>query len=153
MEARITATGILDFSAFEIEVDNQDFQDFLSRSELIKSAKLIRKVQRLGIIDNRVSFRNTPVDSYFTSADADFIRVKLLSIGKSFSFETVMSHPSKIDFLREVHAAGYRNYLYFIATKDPLINKSRVEARVKDGGHDVPAHKIKQRYLRTKNEI
>ena len=90
MEARIKATDILDFSAFEIEVDNQDF---LSRSELIKSAKLIRKVQRLGIIDNRVSFRNTPVGSYFASAVADFIRVKLLSIGKSFSFETVMFHP------------------------------------------------------------
>lgn len=39
--------------------------------------------------------------------------------------------------------------LYFVATSDPLINISRVSARVALGGHDVPHDKVISRYQRT----
>jgi len=67
----------------------------------------------------------------------------------SFTFETVMSHCSKIDILMQAQATGYRTYLYFVATDDSTINISRVRNRVKLGGHDVPADKIEARYYRT----
>ena len=60
-----------------------------------------------------------------------------------------MSSPDKVDFLEKSRAAGYRNYLYFIATEDPVINISRVEHRVKAGGHNVLTDKIKSRYYRS----
>jgi predicted ABC-type ATPase len=67
----------------------------------------------------------------------------------TFTLETVMSHPSKVDLLTQAQAAGYRTYLYFVATDDPAINISRVKSRVKLGGHNVPEDKIAERYHRS----
>ncbi len=55
----------------------------------------------------------------------------------------------KIAMLEKSQQSGYRNYLYFVATDDPLINISRVKHRVKSGGHDVPTEKITTRYYRS----
>jgi predicted ABC-type ATPase len=60
-----------------------------------------------------------------------------------------MSHPSKVALLARAQMAGYRTYLYFIATDDPAINISRVRNRVKLGGHAVPEDRIVQRYHRS----
>jgi predicted ABC-type ATPase len=60
-----------------------------------------------------------------------------------------MSHHSKVDLLAQAQAAGYRTYLYFVATDDPVINISRVKSRVKLGGHNVPEDKIAERYHRS----
>lgn len=46
---------------------------------------------------------------------------------------------------------GYRTYLYFVATEDPAINVSRVQNRVRMGGHSVPEEKIHSRYYRCLN--
>ena len=99
--------------------------------------------------DNKLIFTNVMVNSYYASVCADFIRRKLCELQKSFTFETVMSSSDKIEFLKYAKESGYRNYLYFIATKDPLLNISRVEDRVKKGGHAVPKEKIVKRYYRS----
>ena len=80
---------------------------------------------------------------------ADFQRDTCLLRGESFSFETVMSHPSKVEIMIRAHDAGYDVTLYFIATSDPEINVRRVENRVSTGGHDVPHDRIRARYWRT----
>ena len=67
------------------------------------------------------------------------------------TFETVMSHRSKLDFLRQAKEQGYRTYLYYVATDDWLINIDRVKARVKKGGHGVSRVKIIDRYFRSLN--
>ncbi len=69
--------------------------------------------------------------------------------GKTTIFEYVMSHESKIEFMRQASSDGYKCYLYYICTESPLINKSRVEARVKRGGHAVPPEKVESRYQRS----
>lgn len=84
--------------------------------------------------------------SYDAALAADFIRFQLLKKGETFTFETVLSHPSKIDFLKQSLQVGYRNYLYFICTVDPAINSERVRQRVALGGHNVPKDKIVKRY-------
>jgi predicted ABC-type ATPase len=80
---------------------------------------------------------------------ADFERDACLRRRESFSFETVMSHPSKIDVMIRAHRAGYDVTLFFVATSDPEINVRRVENRVAKGGHDVPHDRIRARYARS----
>ena len=60
-----------------------------------------------------------------------------------------MSSPDKVELLKQAQQQGYRTYLYFIATDDPEINISRVQNRVKQGGHSVPEDKIISRYHRS----
>jgi predicted ABC-type ATPase len=82
---------------------------------------------------------------------ADQRRDACIKANRSFSFETVMSHPSKIDILVRAEEAGFRVYLYFIGTDDPQTNIDRVALRVAQGGHGVPNDKIRDRWLRTMN--
>lgn len=51
--------------------------------------------------------------------------------------------------MRQAQNAGYRTYLYYVATEDPAINIARVRYRVTQGGHDVPTDKIVSRYYRS----
>jgi predicted ABC-type ATPase len=83
------------------------------------------------------------------SVAGDFLRQKLLELRLSFTFETVMSHRSKVELLAKARKAGYRTYLYFVATEDPAINVSRVRNRVNLGGHPVPEDRIVSRYQRS----
>jgi predicted ABC-type ATPase len=84
---------------------------------------------------------------------ADFIRQQLLINGISFTFETVMSHESKVDFLHKAKSNGYRVYLYFISTEDPEINISRVKVRVAQHGHHVDPEVIKTRYNKSLSHL
>ncbi len=89
------------------------------------------------------------VDSYFAAFVATYIREYLLDSGVSFSFETVLSHPSKLNFMEEAHRKGYRVYLYYVSTQSADINIGRVHTRALEGGHDVPECKIRERYVRS----
>jgi predicted ABC-type ATPase len=86
--------------------------------------------------------------SRIAQRSADATRAVLLEAGARFSFETVMSHPSKIEFLKQAARAGYRVRFIFVATNSPDINQERVSQRVKTGGHFVPPDRIRERYLR-----
>lgn len=76
-------------------------------------------------------------------------REDCLREGKSLIFETVMSAPDKLDFIRRAKAAGYFVRLFFISTENPAINASRIARRVMKGGHDVPISKIISRYAKS----
>jgi predicted ABC-type ATPase len=67
----------------------------------------------------------------------------------SFATETVMSTAEKIDFLKSARKAGYEIALLFITTQSRKINMSRIQTRVKMGGHDVPPDKTSSRYDRS----
>lgn len=56
--------------------------------------------------------------------------------------------PAIAHHCRPQRSRGFRNYLYFICTDSPTINRERVAARVSQGGHDVPPEKITARYDR-----
>lgn len=76
------------------------------------------------------------------------LRQQLLDEGKSFCFETVFSHASKVDFIGEAKAKGYTIVLVFIHLDDPNLNCMRVTQRVAEGGHNVPTDKILSRIPR-----
>lgn len=139
----------LDLRAYGIAAPEEEVLRFFQDSELLKAGGFSRVARRLGCADGRLSLGGVAVNSYWASVAADFLRRKLLEQRTSFTFETVMSHPSKLELLEQAQSLGYRTYLYYIATDDPEINISRVHARVQRGGHAVPEDKIVSRYHRS----
>jgi predicted ABC-type ATPase len=149
IEQDLRTNGGLEFSDFGLTVESQDVVTCFVKSPLLKSQGLDEAMQGLHFAANRLDFSDVPVNSYVASVAVDFLRHKLLEAGRSFTFETVMSHPGKVDFLSTARQAGFRTYLYYVATDDPAINISRVHNRVRMGGHDVPDDKVKSRYYRS----
>lgn len=94
--------------------------------------------------------RELDMDPYAAAKAADALRRALLKQKESFAFETVFSDPvgDKLKFLREAVAAGYVVVLCFIGLDDAGLSEERVAMRVSQGGHDVPAEKLKSRYPR-----
>ena len=92
---------------------------------------------------------NAP-DAVFRAAHrAAEIREGCLVDRRSLAFETVLSAPDKMDFLRRAREAGFFIRLFFVGTDDPSINAKRVAMRVMEGGHDVPIPKIIGRYTKS----
>jgi len=80
--------------------------------------------------------------SYEAAKIAETLRLKLLKEGRSFCFETVFSHPSKIDFIAQAKSMGYEVILVFIHLDNASLNQARVSQRVSEGGHHVPDDKV-----------
>lgn len=79
---------------------------------------------------------------------AERLRYRLLAERKTFCFETVFSHVSKIDFIGDAKAVGYEIVMVFIHLGNAELNKARVHQRVNDGGHSVPEDRIEPRIER-----
>jgi len=75
-------------------------------------------------------------------------RSEYLEKRKSFATESVFSHPSKLDFIKQAKEAGYRILFFHIGVNSPELSVARVAERVKEGGHRVPEAKIRARYSR-----
>ena len=149
IEAKIQQTGFLELSAFGVTTTEDEILPWFRKSSLLQSDGLPDAANRLHFSEGKLYFKDVGVDSYFASVATDFMRYKLLDRKESFTFETVMSHASKVELLEKAQKLGYRTYLYYIATEDPEINISRVRNRVKLGGHDVPENRIVARYYRS----
>jgi len=87
--------------------------------------------------------------SYEAALIAEKERHRLLEERQSFCFETVFSHPSKVDFVGLAKAAGFRIRMFYFHLELTSLNKARVASRVKSGGHNVPETKIEARIPRT----
>jgi predicted ABC-type ATPase len=71
---------------------------------------------------------------------------KLLESGESFAFETTLSTRSYVQFIDRAKQLGYQvTCLYFWLNSEELAI-SRVETRVKEGGHHFPEDVIRRRY-------
>ena len=149
IEKALNEYGLLDFSPYQVAIEPNEIIAFFTASPLLAKAHLLSGLTKISSVGNTLYFPATEVNSYWASVIADFIRQKLLENGISFTFETVMSSPDKVDFLRKAQTKGFRTYLYYVATEDPEINISRVQYRVKCGGHSVPRDKITSRYHRS----
>jgi predicted ABC-type ATPase len=87
--------------------------------------------------------------SYEAALIAERERFRLLEERQSFCFETVFSHPSKVDFVGVAKAAGFRIRLFYFHLEFAALNNARVASRVKSGGHHVPEAKVESRIPRT----
>ncbi len=153
IEKEIKQSNFLDLTQYGITTTQIEILDFFGHSTLLEKAGLILNANEFKFIEGKLYLNSVRFNSYFASVTADFIRQKLLQQKKSFTFETVMSSPDKIDILKQAQNLGYRTYLYFVATENPIINISRVKNRVANGGHNVPENKIIDRYYRSLNYL
>ncbi len=78
---------------------------------------------------------------------AAVLREAFVAMQEPFIAETVFSHSSKVDLIREALAGGYRVHLHvlMLPENDAV---ARVAKRVSQGGHEVPETKIRSRYQR-----
>lgn len=99
------------------------------------------------LIDSGLWPDSAAAHSYEAARIASDTRARLIAERESFITETVFSHPSKVDLLREAQAAGYLVTLHVIVVPIDL-TVARVEHRVDRGGHTVPEDKIRSHYDR-----
>lgn len=85
--------------------------------------------------------------SYEAAQVAAAQRHTLLASRRSFATETVFSHPSKLDLVRDAVEGGYLTTLHVLLVPEALA-VARVANRVDNGGHRVPAAKVRARYRR-----
>lgn len=80
---------------------------------------------------------------------ADERRDALLNAKIGFVSETVFSHESKLSLISHAQSLDYQVVLYVVSVDDPQRLLARVSQRVQEGGHNVPADRILERYPRT----
>lgn len=149
IEQTLSQIGKLDLAEFRVQVNEAQLKAFFRDSTFSPSKRnepdLFQKIQ----LTNNVLTTTATIDSYLAADLAAFIRQQLLENERSFTYETVMSHPDKILFLTHALQRGYKVYLYYIATEDPEINISRVNVRVARDGHAVHPDVIRSRYYKS----
>ena len=92
---------------------------------------------------------NSPEAVLKAAGYSEELRMKCLKERNSLIFETVLSAPDKIEYIRLAKDAGYFIRFFFVGTDSPAINASRIAKRVMEGGHDVPITKIISRYAKS----
>ena len=105
------------------------------------------------VIANEIDPEQPEAASYHAAEFAAQQRKQAIRDQQNFCFETVFSHPSKIDLLAQAKAAGYEINLVVIYLSHTELNKARVKQRVSEGGHGVPEEKIESRIPRTHKNI
>ena len=105
---------------------------FIRQSSFPEEYKALFVWERIQVQNVKISFDKKDLSEkkseVIATILADFIRETLIAKQQSFSFESVFSHPSKIEILKEAQEKGFKNYLYFIATDNPELNQKRVKA-------------------------
>ncbi len=91
------------------------------------------------------------LEPYAAARAADALRRELVRLRESFVFETVFSDPvgEELAFLEEAAESGYTVVLIYIGIAGPRVSEERVAMRISQGGHDVPAEKLKSRFPRS----
>jgi predicted ABC-type ATPase len=100
-------------------------------------------------IAKNLSGPDSPERAREAQEKADARRAELIAAGTSFCTETVFSHESRVELIREAKNAGFTVYLIAVCVETPALAEMRVQQRVARQGHDVPSDRIHQRYPRT----
>lgn len=149
IEKVLSENQTISFSDFNLTIIEADIQTFFKNSSFAPVKRNEPDLWQKITVTNNILTVTTTIDSYLAADLSSFIRQNLLANGHSFTYETVMSHKSKIDFLHLARNEGYKVYLYFIATDDPDINVNRVSVRVAQDGHAVKEATVRSRYYKS----
>lgn len=142
------------FDSYNLSLSEQSFYEKFRSSSFFESSNGLSILKELHFDSNCVCLKNTEsLNSYFAAFIADYTREELLLSGRKFTIETVLSDERKLNFMQSAKKQGYRIYLYYITTSDPLINIDRVKTRVIQDGHNVDPSKIVSRYYKSLNNL
>lgn len=90
----------------------------------------------------------SPQAAYRAAQIAASRRDAHLASKRSFATETVFSHASKLDLVRQAKALGFAVFLIHVGVATADLSVARVQSRVEEGGHAVPEQKVRDRYDR-----
>jgi len=152
LSKQLNSEGFIDLQPTGIITQQKDLEVFSKTKEarsLLTKAIVEGNEIKIKIRDNFIVDKEKNSNAYVASYVASFIRLLLYKNNKTFSFETVMSHASKIEELNNAKQNGYQIYLYYVCTDNADINVSRVSNRIEKGGHPVNIEKIRSRFNNT----
>lgn len=155
LKVLLSRNRMVDFSSYGLHLNEDRFKTEFLNSTLAEKIDDVRKTLSNVYFDSdKLVLRDVyEIEDYFVSFITAFIWNELLDSSKRFTIETVMSHPSKLDFMKLAKEKGFKVYLYFVTLADPELNKHRVQTRVALGGHPVAEGKISKRYYRTMRNL
>jgi predicted ABC-type ATPase len=152
LRARLAAPQGLSLHDFHASLTFVEFKDFYERHPLRLSFGdgFPFDLTEAGTLTlSQTAQPTSPLFSYAVAVLADYVRTRLVEASETVSFETVLSHPSKLAFIRQAKENGYRVYLFYVCVISPEVSKQRVALQVKQGGLAIPEHKIVERYGRS----
>ncbi len=148
--ARALSADSFDFNDYSVSASLREVRAFATSSGLLKSTFSEKFItENLSIRKGKTKLKEKDKVDQVAQLIARYLRELLMINKKRFSIETVFSHPSNVEFMARAKEAGYKIYLYYVATESEEINVFRVENRVLSGGHAVPIYKIRSRYTRS----
>lgn len=153
IEKTLSQTNFIPFSDYQLNIKEQEVKEFFRLSTFSPIKRHEPELWLTIHVDDNIFTTTARIDSYIAADLAEFIRQQLLLKSISFTYETVMSHIGKVDFMQQALESGYRVYLYYIATEDPEINVNRVSVRKAQDGHTVDADILKKRYYRSLDNL
>lgn len=71
----------------------------------------------------------------------------------SFNFETTLGGATMTRLLSQAHKSGLRVRMWYCGLSSAEQHIQRVQARVRRGGHDIPATKIRERYDASRSNL
>ncbi|HEY8934033.1 MAG TPA: hypothetical protein VIM65_02390 [Cyclobacteriaceae bacterium] len=152
IEQILRSRGQLSFNTYGIKITSSELKKFIKSSGFNEKADLTELSNLLTVQKNVLKLKSSKIPfAYLGAILTELIRNKCLDGNRTFSFETVMSHRGKLEFIKEAKRKGFKTYLYFVCTESARINIDRVQSRVALGGHTVPIEKIKSRYIKSLN--
>lgn len=96
-EKTLREKGEFSFNAYGISVSGEEFKKHVANSTLLNKiggTDILKSITiDSGIL--KLSLKEEAINSYIASFVTSFLAEKLIKLGKSFSFETVMPHQSK----------------------------------------------------------
>ena len=74
---------------------------------------------------------------------------RLANARVDFSFESTLSGRTYVERIKQWKSDGYRIEIVYLRLATPIIALKRIAARVRQGGHDVPAADVRRRFIRS----
>jgi predicted ABC-type ATPase len=69
---------------------------------------------------------------------------------RDFAFETTLGGHTIAALLEKALSAGIEVRVWYVGLESPELHIARVRSRVKQGGHDIPEARIRERYVRSR---
>ncbi|GAB2778162.1 zeta toxin family protein [Rhabdobacter roseus] len=150
IEKEVQNRGFYDLRELNLTITREEIISFFEKHPLLNRTEEAHLIDNITLVEgNLINFGDVSFNAYLSAILTDFLRQQFILLKQSFTFESVMSSPDKLRTLAQARACGFRTYLYYVATEDPLINLSRIRHRVRMGGHAVPEEKVIERYYRS----
>ena len=73
--------------------------------------------------------------------------------GRDYRFETTLGGRTIAELLEKAARAGHRVNIWFCGLASPELHLARVARRVAQGGHDIPAAKIRERWRTSRENL